>query len=143
MNTSTNNASSSSLEEKIHAALATLRRDRDKEYRAMLEAQEREKHSHEELESLEAVIQDLKQQHERFVQDKAIILKEVGPLESHVHALAEQVRTTTFSSSLVAYRTPRRSRTVPTRCATYVGQLSTPRTFGGQSYDRTANQRHG
>jgi len=82
------------LEEKIQAALATLRRDRDKDYRAMVEAQERERHARDEFVALESMVHDLSQEHTRLVQENATVQAQLGPLESHVQQLAEQVRRT-------------------------------------------------
>ena len=79
------------LEEKIQGALATLRRDRDKDYRAMVEAQERERHAHDELVALESMVHNLSQEHTRLIQENATVQGQLGPLESHVQQLAEQV----------------------------------------------------
>ena len=150
----TSAATAPGLEEKIQAALATLRRDRDKDYRAMVEAQERERHARDELVALESMVHDLSQEYTRLVQENATVQAQLGPLESHVHTLAEQVRRDgTVLVGLVVLVCPGpgqvlRSTHPPVRCVhdgilCSLGQLSTPRTLGLPGQDSTTTGRHG
>lgn len=80
--------------EKLQAALASLRRERDLEYRAMAEAQERERLAHDELKSLQAIVDQLQAEKEKLAHDKGQVLAQVGPLEKEVLEMDQKVRTT-------------------------------------------------
>jgi len=79
------------LEEKIQSALTTLRRDREKDYRTMLEAQERERHAKDELVALETMVEELTKQKTLLIQENETVKTQLPSLESHVNDLAEQV----------------------------------------------------
>lgn len=80
------------LVQKLAGAIQNLRRDRDMEYRAKAEAEERLRLAEEEQQALAKIVADLKAKHEKIVQSKERVQASLGPLETEVNDLQEKVR---------------------------------------------------
>jgi ribosomal protein RSM22 (predicted rRNA methylase) len=90
---SSTNINNQPLVQKLAGAIQNLRRDRDMEYRAKAEAEERLRLAQEEHEALVKIVAELKAKHEKILQTKATVHASLGPLEAEVHHdLAEKVR---------------------------------------------------
>ena len=79
------------LVQKLAGAIQNLRRDRDREYRAKAEAEERCRLAKEEQQALANIVADLKLKNEKILKAKEAAQASLGPLEAEVEDLHEKV----------------------------------------------------